>query len=94
MKQIIFNNFLCADCKVDTQLIGEYYMLKNEVWKMIVKKNEKCMLCIGCVEERLAKKFGKPSMLTFSAFLHCPLNCQPLIYRSHRLVQRMTLITQ
>lgn len=83
------NNFLCLDCKVDTKKINEYYMVLDVVWNKAMGKGEEGMLCIGCLEKRLSKHFGKKTQLGFGSFTHCPLNCSPLIGRSHRLVQRM-----
>lgn len=49
----------CLDCLVDTGKIGEHYMLKDEIWKL-VNNSKSGMLCIGCLENRLGRKL-KPS---------------------------------
>lgn len=85
------NSFNCMDCGEDTLQMGEYYMLKEKVWREVVPKDgPQGMLCIGCFEIRLGKKHGEGAQLTFGAFTHCPLNCAPGIQRSHRLFQRLT----
>lgn len=46
----------CMDCGKDTQQIGEYYMLHNQVWYTIAAKTcGRGMLCLGCVESRLGR---------------------------------------
>ncbi len=47
--------FLCLDCKVDTGLAGEHYMLIDKTWLSVVDSN-KGMLCIGCIEKRLGRQ--------------------------------------
>lgn len=74
---------ICIDCDVNTMDIDEYYMLKEEVWLSIVPE-DKGMLCIKCVEQRLGRKLAPED------FSYCPLNeeeySQP---RSDRLKNRM-----
>ena len=48
-------NFICLDCGVNTDEIGEYYMLTSEVWKEAVP-DLTGMLCINCVELRLGRQ--------------------------------------
>jgi hypothetical protein len=43
---------LCLDCGVDTVAIGEYYVVRDEVWAQAAKPLDG-MLCIGCLEGRL-----------------------------------------
>jgi hypothetical protein len=58
----------CADCGADTIMIGEWYMVTNEVWeqawagrrhprhdgcKIIIDGTE--ILCIGCLEKRIGR---------------------------------------
>jgi hypothetical protein len=46
----------CNDCGVDTQDIGEWYMVKDEVWAAAWPKGSKReFLCIGCLETRLER---------------------------------------
>jgi hypothetical protein len=47
----------CNDCDVDTQDIGEWYMVKDEVWAAAWPKGSKReFLCIGCLETRLGRR--------------------------------------
>lgn len=77
--------FDCMDCSANTSDMNEYYMVTKEVWILAVpdKKERGNMLCIGCLELRLGR------ILTFMDFLHCPLNCLPIVHRSNRLTGRM-----
>jgi len=52
------SEFLCLDCSVDTSKINEYYMLVDEVWYR-VHTEERGMLCIGCLEDRLGRKLNR-----------------------------------
>ena len=60
-------NFICLDCGVNTDEIGEYYMLTNEVWKEVVP-DLTGMLCINCVELRLGRQLWPED------FMDAPLN--------------------
>ena len=73
------NRFGCIDCGVDTSKIGEYYMLRDEVWKAAVPEDRR-MLCIGCFEARLHRR------LTPADFTNAPTNFRP--DRSPRLLSR------
>jgi hypothetical protein len=44
----------CVDCGVDTVEIGEYAMLRDELW-LRVHPDDAGALCIGCVETRLGR---------------------------------------
>jgi hypothetical protein len=57
----------CLGCGVDTAEIGEYYMVRDEVW-LRVNPGRAGMLCIGCVEKRL----GRP--LNPLDFTDAPIN--------------------
>jgi len=71
------------DCKVNTLYIGEYYMLKDEVWKQ-VHNSQEGMLCIGCLEIRLKRQLNSQD------FLDCILNKHYLTGpKSMRLTQRL-----
>lgn len=52
------SKFRCLKCGVDTGKIGEYYMLKDEIW-FIVHNSKVGMLCIGCVEKILGRSLTK-----------------------------------
>jgi hypothetical protein len=54
----------CSDCGVGTFSIGEYYMVKNEVWEQAWSSQRKSyhgkvpgqeVLCIGCLETRIGR---------------------------------------
>jgi hypothetical protein len=84
------SSFLCADCGVDTstQGAGEYYMLRNPVWRQ-ASTNHKAMKCIGCVEAALARR------LTIADFAKVPVNDVSdtrwgPVKRSARLLNRLT----
>jgi hypothetical protein len=52
---------LCDDCGLNTQEIGEQYMLHNSVWTAATGVSHKWMamigfLCIGCIERRLGRQ--------------------------------------
>jgi len=74
-------NWNCLDCKIHTHLIGEYYMLKHDLWK-IVNPDYHGMLCISCVEERLGRKLKKRD------FLDCLLNNNDS-FKSDLLIKRL-----
>lgn len=76
--------FNCVDCDIHTGVIGEYYMVANELWDKHGVENG--MLCIGCLEIRLQRT------LTKSDFTECALNeVNNVHYRkSQRLLNRLT----
>jgi hypothetical protein len=45
---------LCMDCSVDTLAAGEYYALKDQLWRRI-NPLVIGMLCLSCVEDRLGR---------------------------------------
>lgn len=47
----------CMDCHQNTQEMGEYYMVHNEVWEAACPKEDdrKGILCLGCLEKRLGR---------------------------------------
>lgn len=67
MTRGLIRMFTCIDCKINTHLINEYYMLKHHVWNKAHPAN-KGMLCIACVERRLGR------LLRFGDFADVPLN--------------------
>jgi hypothetical protein len=78
------DNWLCTDCGVDTQEIGEYYMVTDSCWKKAGDVDG--MLCVGCIEKRLGRR------LTARNFTSCPLNWSNAIVPYHcseRLCSRM-----
>src|SRR5215831_13134691 len=75
---------LCGGCGVDTDALGEYYMVKDELWEQAWPGIEG-LLCISCLEERLARK------LTPDDFTDCPVNHKQRIFaRSARLRDRLS----
>lgn len=59
--------FGCLDCGVDTNKNEEYYMLRDGLWRSIVRDVDG-MLCINCAEKRLGRR------LTFRDFARLPIN--------------------
>jgi hypothetical protein len=53
--------FRCIDCGVNTSTIGEYYMVRDDVWAAAIGKpdSQAGMLCIGCLETRLGRRLGR-----------------------------------
>lgn len=66
----------CADCGVGTLGIGEWYMVRNEVWaeawcgriKPWHQLEGQMVLCIGCLEQRLGRTLCK------NDFIDAPVN--------------------
>jgi hypothetical protein len=84
----------CADCCVGTFTIGEYYIVKDDVWEQAWAGRRKSwqrqvpgqeILCIGCLEQRLGRT------LTKHDFDNVPIN-DPRIdpNKSARLLDRLT----
>jgi hypothetical protein len=74
----------CGDCGVRVFECGEYYSLRDSVWKSVARKSE--MLCVGCIEERLGR------LLVNRDFRPCPLTDEiPLNPRNYsaRLISRV-----
>jgi hypothetical protein len=50
----------CADCGEDTIMIGEWYMVTNEVWERAWGNDPRAgwgkILCIGCLEKRIGRR--------------------------------------
>jgi hypothetical protein len=51
---------ICADCGVDTIAIGDFYMVKDDIWRRArsIRRGKyeipgQQFLCIGCLEDRL-----------------------------------------
>lgn len=73
--------FECAACGQNTLHINEYYMVTDEVWQTAWPE-DRGMLCIGCLEERLSRK------LTAEDFTDAPINRGYFGY-SERLAARL-----
>ena len=61
------NRDCCIDCGVDTSKIGEYYVLRDEVWNAAVRGRHDGMLCIGCVGTRLHRR-RRPKIYRMRSF--------------------------
>ena len=78
--------FICLDCSVHTDEIGEYYMIDFDLWNQIHPAN-KGMLCIGCVEERLGRQ------LRAKDFIDALINqVGGMFQQSDRLIDRLNAI--
>lgn len=83
----------CADCGRCTDKLGEFYMVRDDVWLAAGMTPDGGLLCIGCLEDRLGRS------LCADDFTDAPCNdvtdayIQLLIERgqfSLRLVDRLT----
>lgn len=72
----------CIDCSVNTLLNGEYYMIKDVLWK-VINPALHGMLCITCAEKRLGRSFEK------SDFKDVPVNDPALSVFSPLLLMRL-----
>src|SRR5262245_60987275 len=84
----------CLDCGVNTSEIGEFYMVRSDVWTRAVKRDLRradltwgtlaCAgcLCIGCLEARLGR------LLCRDDFTDVELNTREE-FRSPRLRDRL-----
>ena len=70
----------CTDCRVDTTSIGEYYVVRPELWRAAKGKG---FLCINCLEKRLQRTLSRPD------FMDCPANTSFKIKRSPSLRSRL-----
>lgn len=85
VSQKLIKEFSCMDCHICTLCNGEYYMVKNNIWKVANPKIDG-MLCITCLEKRLGRK------LVPKDFSKCDLNKEALlgvIERSRKILNRM-----
>jgi hypothetical protein len=83
----------CVDCGVGTIAIGEWYMVKEEIWEEAWAGRRKSwhgkvpgqeILCIGCLETRLGRT------LMPSDFTDAPVNNPDKPNMSARLFDRLT----
>lgn len=45
----------CMSCNINTSAIKEHFMLRQIIWEAITEPEERAgMLCVGCVEKRMA----------------------------------------
>ena len=73
------SRYQCEDCPVDTESIGEYYMVTHNIWRQFGAGAG--MLCIGCLEKRIGRTLDKWD------FLNVPVNY--IGKRSKRMVDRL-----
>lgn len=84
--------FDCKDCGVNTNDIGEYYMVLDSIWKEagMGKEDGAGMLCIGDLEKRLGRT------LTAKDFMpNVPVNIPdlvPWLTHSERLRNRLSVV--
>jgi hypothetical protein len=75
----------CVDCRWDTINLGEWYMVRDDVWEQACRREPKpAYLCIGCLEERLSRT------LTPDDFIDAPVNDPTDKRSSSRLRARLT----
>lgn len=72
--------FCCGDCSVDTFEIGEYYSVRNSLWRKF--GNQYGMLCVSCLETRLGRKLRRRD------FTNYPIN-RGVFPQSERLLERL-----
>lgn len=77
--------FECHDCGVNTYLIGEYYMVTDEVWKDAGLGKGK--LCIGCLEARLGRELHGADFTSANCNSHMSVLHKP---RSERMLDRLS----
>lgn len=68
---IITSRYLCKICKKDPFIPGQYFMVKNELWKEVCDKNGlsyRSLICRNCFEKLLGRKLREEDLTD------CPLN--------------------
>lgn len=75
------DGFNCVDCRINTWVINEYYMIRNNLWSKYGPQDG--MLCIGCLEKRMGRK------LTPNDFTNAPVNNDLRDVHSPRLGNRL-----
>ena len=47
---LVVCDWRCLDCKIDTDAINEYYMLRNEVWRKLIRTStDNCALAVWSI---------------------------------------------
>lgn len=70
MSTIIYKN-TCKICKGNPFIPGQYFMVKDKLWKEICNKNKlsyKSLICKNCFEKLLGRKLREEDLKD------CPLN--------------------
>lgn len=60
--------YACNDCGDSVVSIGEFYMLKREIWQDQLGLGWNDNLCIGCLEKRLGRKISMSDMGSFPGY--------------------------
>lgn len=79
------DEFDCLDCRQNTSVMNEYYMVQFHLWARFVPEHHG-MLCIGCLEDRMGRK------LVGADFTDALINEyeHPIIDQSERLRSRLS----
>lgn len=80
--ELVVSDWRCMDCVADTDALGEYYMLRDELWEQVHPDNDGS-LCIACVEGRLGRS------LDASDFTDREINTAATFHRSPTLTDRL-----
>lgn len=74
------HNWHCKDCGIHTGVIGEYYMVTNQIWS---EHGCEGMLCVSCLEGRMGRRLSSRDFTNF------PINTGVGIHRSKTLTDRL-----
>lgn len=87
VKQEEAPEFICMDCKMDVGDKSELFAVHKGLWYKVVKGEDRNKdLCVGCLEERIGRRLRPED------FPDWPINTDYLLFRSHRLIDRMSWI--
>jgi hypothetical protein len=50
------NSVLCRDCGVDTVKVGEWYLVRDSLWRQAAPDAPGAVLCLSCI----ARQLGRP----------------------------------
>jgi hypothetical protein len=84
----------CCDCGIGCDTLGEYYMVRDDLWERVWNGKRKPhheisgqeVLCIGCLENRVGRQLCRDD------FTDAPVNDPGdfQFHRSARLLDRLT----
>lgn len=74
----------CRDCKRNTALLGEYFMVSDDLWRDANPDTLGGFLCVLCLERRVGRT------LRPGDFTSCRTNNDPTLYRSALLCSRLS----
>jgi hypothetical protein len=60
--------YACNDCGANVVTIGEFYVLKPEIWEGQLGLGQTDKLCIGCLEVRLGRSGGLVDFCQFPVY--------------------------